>query len=287
MNLLEERLIGGHISTSGGIWKAPERASVFGFRTFQIFSKNQMQWKASELKENDVHAFRSGMEKYGLHKTMVHASYLLNLGTSDPQLEAKVRLSLQEELRRSDLLGTDYLTIHPGSSSGSSEEAGIKNVYDNINSVFNEGIKTTILLETAAGQGKTLGSNFEQIAQMIDGINYKAGIGVCFDTCHVFASGYDIKSENGYLETMDQFNSIIGLNKLKGFHLNDSKKERGSRLDRHEQIGLGMLGIEGVKNFINDPRFMDIPMILETPKGEEGYREDILAMERVYGRLSH
>ncbi|MGC8505236.1 MAG: deoxyribonuclease IV [Thermoplasmata archaeon] len=286
MKLLEERMIGGHISTSGGIWKAPERASVFGFRTFQIFSKNQMQWKASELKETDIQAFRSGMEKYGMSKTMVHASYLLNLGTSDPQLEAKVRLSLQEEIRRSDLLGTDYLTIHPGSSSGSSEEAGIRNVYENINSVFHEGIKTTILLETAAGQGKTLGSNFQQIAEMIDGIIYRAGIGVCFDTCHVFASGYDIKSENGYMETMDQFNSIIGLNRLRGFHLNDSKKEKGSRLDRHEQIGRGMLGIDGVKNFINDPRFRDVPMILETPKGEEGYMEDIMEMERVYGRFS-
>ncbi|MFG1519704.1 MAG: deoxyribonuclease IV [Thermoplasmataceae archaeon] len=286
MGLLEERMIGGHISTSGGIWKAPERASVFKFRTFQIFSKNQMQWKANSISDPDAQAFKTAVQKFGMSGIMIHASYLLNLGTSDPLLESKVRAALQEEIRRSDLLGAEFLVIHPGSSSGSTEKIAIRNVYENINSASYENMKTTILLETAAGQGNNIGYNFQQISEMIDGIENRTRIGVCFDTCHVFASGYDIKSEAGYLETMDMFDSSIGMEKLKGFHLNDSKKGIGSRLDRHEQIGLGMLGTEGIKNFINDPRFREIPMVLETPKGENGYMVDISTMESIYSRVS-
>ncbi len=281
LEVTEKMLIGGHISTAGGIYLSPERAAKFSFRTFQIFSKNQMQWKAKPLVDEDVEKFKNELETRGMKKIMIHASYLLNMATPDPKLKEKVLDGFGEEIRRADTLGIDYLTFHPGSANGTTEKDALRNIADNLNELIAKEQKCTILLETSAGQGKTVGHTFEQLAEIIDQVQRKEKVAICFDTCHVFAAGYDIRSKSGYGETMDRFKSIIGMDKLLGFHLNDSKKDINSRVDRHEQIGDGLLGIEGISNFILDNRFSEIPMNLETPLGEGGYEKDLAVMNSI------
>lgn len=276
--------LGGHVSTAGGIWNAPLRADRFGFTSFQIFSKNQMQWSAKPLQENDVRLFKENVSAKSMKKILVHASYLLNLAADEKMQRERTMNAFAEEIRRSDVLGTEYLVIHPGSAGSVGERKAIRNISDALTSCMSGDQTTTVLLETAAGQGSNVGYTFEQLADMIDGTEAKARVGVCFDTCHVFASGYDIKSNEGYAETMDRFISTIGLQRLMAIHLNDSKKWQGSRLDRHEQIGKGMLGLDGIANFINDRRLSNIPMCLETPLGEEGYDTDIEAILSVIKR---
>jgi deoxyribonuclease-4 len=274
-------LLGGHVSTSGGIYKSPDRANVFSFRTYQIFSKNQMQWKAKDLDEGEVSKFQDSNQKHSMGKIMVHASYLLNMCTSKPDLREKVLQAFSIEISRTDKLGIDYLTFHPGSAAGITEKEAISNLIDNMNHVIGPDQKCTILMEISAGQGSTVGHTFEELAEVMDGIMDKNKVAICMDTCHTWASGYDIKTPEGYGETIDMFKSTLGLEKLKGFHLNDSKKGRGSRVDRHEQIGMGTLGLDGISNFVNDRRFSEIPMILETPKGEEGYGQDIENISKI------
>lgn len=279
--LTDEILLGGHVSTSGGIYKSPERANVFSFRTYQIFSKNQMQWKAKDLESEDVDKFRYSNNRNGMTKIMVHASYLLNMCTSKPDLKEKVLEAFSTEISRTDRLGIDYLTFHPGSASGISEKEALSNLIVNMNRVIRPDQKCTILMEISAGQGQTVGHTFEELAEVIDGIEEKNRVAICMDTCHTWAAGYDVLTPEGYAETMDNFKSVLGIEKLKGFHLNDSKKGRGSRVDRHEQIGMGTLGLQGISNFVNDKRFRNIPMILETPKGEEGYGQDIENISKI------
>lgn len=281
MSVSSKITIGGHVSAAGGPSNAPGRANQFSFNTFQIFTKNQMQWKAKPLSEEEAGKFSEAIRETGMRNTMVHASYLLNLGTTNPELKEKSLNGIIEEIRRVEMLGMDLLTFHPGSSKGTTEKQALKNIADSLNTVISEKQHSMVLLENAAGQGSTVGKTFEQLAEMIDQVVLKESVGICLDTCHAWAAGYDIRSPEGYAETMDQFDSIIGLEKLRGFHLNDSKKERGSHVDRHENLGLGTLGAEGISNFVNDKRFRDIPMILETPKGEDGYAEDLKVISGV------
>ncbi len=275
--------LGGHVSTAGGLWNAPARAGRFGFSTFQIFSKNQMQWNARPIPEEERKSFIARTAEMKMQKIMIHASYLLNLATSKEPQREKTLNGFREELRRADALQVEYLVIHPGSAGDSTEKQAIRNISAGIHDSIGENQKVQILLETAAGQGSNVGYTFEQLAEMIDGAGDKERVGVCFDTCHVYASGYDIRSPEGYRETMDRFSSTIGFVRLRGIHLNDSKGARGSRLDRHEQIGKGSLGIDGISNVINDPRLSNVPMCLETPLGEEGYDMDI---EKILGALN-
>lgn len=273
--------LGGHVSAAGGVSKAPERANAFSFKTFQMFSKNQRQWKSKPLEEEEAKNFISEVEKYSMSKIMVHGSYLLNLATADDSLKSRSLVSFKDEIQRVELLGIEYLTFHPGSSAGTTEQGALKSVSDCISDSILDGQRSTILVETSAGQGNTIGHTFEQLAQIIDNVTIKERVGVCFDTCHVWAAGYELKSPEGYNETMDQFKSAVGFDRLKGFHLNDSKKEKGSRVDRHEQIGDGTIGTDGIGNVVNDRRFRGLPMILETPLGEEGYSKDIANISRV------
>lgn len=282
MTITDELLIGGHISAAGGVQLSPERAAKFSFRTFQIFSKNQMQWKAKPLSDEDAKKFREEVKARKMTGIMIHASYLLNMATPKPELKSKVLDAFAEELRRADILGIDYLTFHPGSANGTTEQDALKNIAENLNELIDRKQECTILLETSAGQGKTVGHTFEQLAEIMDQVDYKDRVGICFDTCHVFAAGYDIKSTNGYGETMDNFKSLIGLEKLKGFHLNDSKKAINSRVDRHEQIGDGLLGLDGISNFVNDKRLRGKSMIMETPLGEAGYGKDLQNLEKIF-----
>ncbi len=284
MKVTERILLGGHISTSGGISKAPARAAAFGFRTMQVFSKNQMQWNAKPLPEEEINLFRDEYRKVGLQKTMSHASYLLNLGSPAEEMSKKVTDAMNLELSRANSLGIDYLVLHPGSYKDTTEKEAIKRISMILDSVLSGSRFTKVLIETAAGQGSTIGYEFGQLSRIIDGVTSSDRIGVCFDTCHVFAAGYDIKSPEGYSETMDLFDSEVGLKYLLGFHLNDSKKDMNSRVDRHEQIGKGLLGLDGIRNFVNDVRFANVPMVLETPKGEAGYDDDIHAIESIMER---
>ncbi len=282
MSITDDLLLGGHISASGGVYLSPERAAKFSFRTFQIFSKNQMQWKAKPLEDADVEKFKEEISNRKMSGLMIHASYLLNMGTTKEDLKAKVMDGFREEVRRADLLEIEYLTFHPGSANGTTEKIALANIAENLNEIIEKEQKCTILLETSAGQGSTVGHTFEQLAEIIDQVSRKDKVGICFDTCHVFAAGYDIKTQSGYGETMDHFKSSLGLDRLKGFHLNDSKKGINSRVDRHEQIGDGMLGLDGIANFVNDKKLRGKSMILETPLGEGGYDRDLANLEKVY-----
>jgi len=282
----DEILLGGHISTAGGISKSPERAAVFNFGSMQVFTKNQMQWRAKPLPDEEIDRFKENRTKFNIKRVMAHASYLLNLATPKPSLQEKVRASFAEEMRRAVQLDIDYLTIHPGSTGDSNINMAVSNVANMVNEVTEIPGRTMVLLETSAGQGHTVGHRFEELALMLDKVEDKTRVAVCFDTCHVFAAGYDIKSREGYGETMDNFDSVIGLNKLEAFHLNDSKKEMGSRIDRHEQLGEGLLGAEGIANFILDKRFQGKPFIMETPRGELGYSEDISVLDNILKGMS-
>ena len=257
MKVTEKILLGGHISTSGGISRAPARAGIFGFRTMQVFSKNQRQWNAKPLTDQEIDMFKSEYTRLGLRKTMSHASYLLNLGSPNQEMKVKVKDAMQLELSRANALGIDYVILHPGSQKDTTEKAAITQMSEILDSVLSDSEFTKVLIENAAGQGSAIGYQFRQLSEILDGVSRKSMIGVCIDTCHVFAAGYDVKTPEGYAETMDRFNSEVGLKFLLGFHLNDSKKKQGSRLDRHEQIGKGLLGLDGIKNFVNDKRFSD------------------------------
>ncbi len=267
--------LGGHVSTNGGIELSPERAAKFSFSSFQIFSKNQMQWNAKPLEKKAIDLFKESRKTKNISSVMIHASYLLNSATSDTELKEKVRAGLSLEIDRADLLGADLLTYHPGSRKEASVERGIQNVVEILNSVIREDQNVKVLIENSAGQGNSVGKTFQELASIIDGVQLKEKIGVCLDTCHVWAAGYDIVSPEGYKETMDDLKSNIGAKYLLGFHMNDSKKGKGSGIDRHEQIGKGTIGLDGFRNFIFDEEIRGKPMILETPKGEDGYMDDI------------
>lgn len=271
----EDLTLGGHMSTAGGVWNASTRAKEFGFKTFQIFSKNQMQWKARPIPDGEAKKFREEVSGAKQSKLMAHASYLLNLGSAKSELRDKSRDGLFEELRRCDLLAIENLVLHPGSASGTTEKAAIAGIASGISEGLSRTSNASVLIETAAGQGSAVGANFESLAEILDGIGDKGRTGICFDTCHVYASGYDIKDPGHYAETMDRFKSIVGLDRLRAFHLNDTKKGLGSRVDRHEQIGKGMIGIDGILNLLTDERLGGTPFVLETPLGEEGYGMDL------------
>jgi deoxyribonuclease-4 len=208
--------------------------------------------------------------------TLSHTSYLINIASPDDALGEKSRLSLREEMERCNLLKIPNLVMHPGSHVGSGEETGMARIIANINRMFDEldDNQVTLLLESTAGQGSNLGYRFEQLAQMIDGVENKDHMGVCLDTCHIFAAGYPLTDPSEYKETIKQFDDVVGLDLLKVIHMNDSKKEFDSRKDRHEHIGKGFIGLEGFRNIVNDRRLKNVPMILETPKGED-LAEDI------------
>ncbi len=273
--------LGGHISTSGGIELSPDRAIGFSFRSFQLFSKNQMQWKAKPLGKEEIELFKKSRRKNNISHVMIHASYLLNSATSDQELKGKVTEGLKLEIERADLLEADSVTYHPGSRKDASLEQGIRNVISILNVVLKEEQNVKVLIENSAGQGNSVGKTFQELSMIIDGIELKDKIGICFDTCHAWAAGYELVSREGYAETMDDLKSNLGMKYLIGFHMNDSKKGKGFNVDRHEQIGMGTIGLEGFRNFVYDEEIRGKPMILETPKGEEGYMEDITRLNSI------
>lgn len=267
---------GAHESIAGGVANSIERGKKATCDTIQIFNKSNSQWRAAKLKPDDVERYFQLQEELGVSVATSHASYLINIASPDPALHEKSFKSLKEEMERCNLLKIPNLVLHPGSHVGSGEEAGLDKVAETTNRLFDE-LKDNqcwLLYEATAGQGSNLGYKFEQLAYMIDKVEDKDHIGVCLDTCHIFAAGYPLSEPKDYKKTMKHFDDVVGLDRLRIFHINDSKQPFESKRDRHEHIGKGHIGIEAFRNIVNDKRLNKVPLILETPKGED-LAEDI------------
>jgi len=271
------KYIGAHVSASGGVENAPVNANEIGAKAFALFTKNQRQWFSNALSLASIKAFRENCEKYDYKPFQIlpHDSYLINLGHPEKEPLEKSRASFLDEMQRCEQLGLDRLNFHPGSHlKAISEEECLSRIAESINIVLDKTKGVTAVIENTAGQGTNMGHKFEQIRFIIDKVEDKSRVGTCIDTCHAFTSGYDIKSQKGYAETFSQFDKIIGFNYLKGMHINDSKKELATRVDRHDNIGKGLLGEDVFRMLMNDPRFDNMPLILETPE-ESLWKEEI------------
>jgi deoxyribonuclease-4 len=280
------KYIGAHVSASGGVENAPVNSNAIGGKAFAFFTKNQRQWFSNPLSKASISAFRENCEKYGYKPFQIlpHDSYLINLGHPESDPLEKSRASFLDEMQRCELLGLDRLNFHPGSHlKAITIEECLKRIAESINITLDKTRGVTAVIENTAGQGTNLGHTFEQIRYMIDNVEDKSRVGVCIDTCHAFTSGYDVKSTEGYKKTFEEFDEIIGFKFLKGMHLNDSKKELGTRVDRHENIGSGFLGEDTFSMLMNDPRFDNMPLILETPE-ESLWEEEIKRLYSLIGK---
>lgn len=267
--------LGAHESIAGGLHRAFDRAASVGCDSVQIFVKPNRAWAVPPLTDNDVLLFRTREEETGIRPVVAHASYLLNLASPEDSLWHRSIDTLVIELERCDRLGVPWLVLHPGAHVGSGEEAGLRRMAQALGEVHSatRGLRTRILLETTAGQGTRLGYRFEHLSWLLEASPEGNRLGICLDTCHIFAAGYELRTPSGYGATMEALNRIIGFEHLKVVHLNDSKGELGNRRDRHEHIGEGHIGLEGFRSILNDPRLVGLPGLLETPKGND-LRED-------------
>ena len=263
-------LLGAHVSVAGGLAKAFDRGEALGCTAIQIFSKNQMQWKAAPLQAGEIHAFRERFERSSIQSVLIHDSYLINLASPDPTNLEKSRQAFADEMRRATALGVPYLVFHPGSHMGAGETTGLDMIIESLNRMLQKcpDFSGTLLLENTAGQGTNLGWRFEHLAYIINGVERQERLGVCIDTAHAFAAGYDMRTADAVLKTLDEFSTVVGWTKLMAFHFNDSKKPLGSRVDRHNNIGHGELGVDGFRYLMNHPDLENIPKILETPGGD-------------------
>jgi deoxyribonuclease-4 len=272
-----EQLLGAHTSINGGVSTAVVLAEKLGFTAIQIFTKNNNRWYAKELGEKEIETYKTRLKASNIKFVVAHDSYLINLCAKDTEMLNKSKDSFLDELKRCELLEIPHLNFHPGAHLGLGEDEGIKLIAESLN-VINSSTpvyKVTSMIETTAGQGSSVGYKFEHLRKIIDLVDEKNRMTVCIDTAHIFAAGYDIKNASKYKQVMNEFDNIIGLDRLKCIHMNDSKKILGSRVDRHENIGEGFIGIEGFINIMNDKRIEHIPKILETPKGKE-QSEDVV-----------
>ncbi len=262
------KYIGAHVSAAGGVENAPVNAHEIGAKAFALFTKNQKQWFSKKLTEKNISEFKENCEKFGYKPEHIlpHDSYLINLGNPVPENLKKSRSSFLDEMNRCELLGLDRLNFHPGAHLKQiSEDECLKLIAESINITLDKTGGVIAVIENTAGQGSNVGYKFEHLAAIIDLVDDKSRVGVCLDTCHSFSAGYDIKTADGYKKTFEDFERIVGFRYLRGMHLNDSKKEFASRVDRHNSLGKGFLGEDVFKRIMNDPRFDNIPMILETP----------------------
>jgi deoxyribonuclease-4 len=264
-------LLGAHMSIAGGVGNALLAGKKVDCEAIQIFTKSSRQWAARPYTEEEIGQFKINRKKTGINSVIAHDSYLLNLGSPDSALRIRSIAAFIDELERCEILGVSNLIAHPGAHVGTGEAAGIKTIAKSLNEVHTAcpGYNAKVTLEITAGQGSNLGYRFEQIASIIDATKQSDRVRVCFDTEHAFAAGYDIRTKEGYERTFDEFDDAIGIDLLAAFHLNDSKKEFNSRVDRHEHIGKGFIGVEAFRLLMNDERFWGLPMCLETPKGPD------------------
>lgn len=272
------------MSIAGGYYKAVEAAAGFGMDTVQIFTKNNNQWRAKPLRDDDVREFQAALERTGVQRPCAHDSYLINLASPDDALWEKSLEAFVVELERAEALGLAGVVMHPGSFVDSTERRGLSRIVKGLDTACRrtKGFQTEVWLETTAGQGTNLGHRFEHLGEILKRSKFSERMGVCIDTCHIFAAGYALDSDDEYAATMEEFDDIVGLDRVRAFHLNDSKKELGSRVDRHAHIGEGCLGIEPFCHVLNDPRFQELPMYLETKKEKrDGAEMDAVNLERL------
>ncbi|HAU38508.1 MAG TPA: deoxyribonuclease IV [Phycisphaerales bacterium] len=282
-------LFGIHVSTAGGLHKALDSAAAHRLEAFALFLRNQVQWKSPPLSAQTVRAFRAGRRRLGVHAIAAHASYLVNLA-GDAPIRAKSIRAMSEDLRRCGRLGIEYLVVHPGSHPDLDE--GLTRIAAALDEILSAcpHRRPKILLETTAGQGNCIGHRFEHLAAIRRQIRLRRRVGVCLDTCHVFAAGYDLRTGRACRKMLDEFDRVVGLEHLRVVHLNDSKRPLGSRVDRHEHIGRGRIGRRGFAALLTEPRLADVPGILETPKGFSPSGRDLdranLATLRRLGRAA-
>lgn len=280
--------LGAHMSISGGLWKALFRGKKSGCQVIQIFTKNPNRWISKELSSKEIDAFNEARAKTAIVPVASHDSYLINLASPRREDRKKSFHALFDEMDRAERLSIPYVVMHPGSHLGDGEKAGINRIAEALNHIFDRTpqFQVKILLETTAGQGTNLGYRFEHLAEIIEQTEAEERLGVCLDTCHVFAAGYDFRDEENYRKLVRDFDTIIGLNRCRLFHINDSKKGLGSRIDRHEHIGQGSIGERAFSFFLQSPIFENLPFLLETPKGsdESGTDRDLLNL-RILRRL--
>jgi deoxyribonuclease-4 len=269
-------LIGAHVSIAGGVSRAPERGTSQGCTVIQVFTRSPSQWRAAPLSPEECAAFKEAFATSGLKHVAAHDCYLINPASPDPALWKKSTAALREEVERCALLGIPELVMHPGSHAGAGERAGLKRVARALDKVLKatRSSNVRILLETTAGQGNCLGAPFEHLAEIIGMLDGHERLGVCFDTCHVFAAGYDIRKPSGFEKVLKEFDRVVGLERISLFHLNDSRGELGSRKDRHDHIGRGKIGGDLFRVLVRARRFKKIPKIIETPGGVEGGPDD-------------
>jgi deoxyribonuclease-4 len=270
--------IGAHMSVAGGVSKAVDRAVLHGCEALQVFTKNASQWRAAPLDPAEIRRFRARVAETGLTPVVSHASYLINLATTNPVLREQSIAALVEELDRAHALGLLGVVIHPGTCTAGTEEDGLRLIADAVRQAWRvqPRRRTMILFEHTAGQGRTLGHRFEHLAAILGHLDGSPRAGVCLDTCHLVASGYDIVSEAGYLDTFAAFDRLVGLDRVRVFHGNDSKRPLGSRVDRHAHIGDGVLGLEPFRRLLNDRRFAGLPILIETEKTVSANRPHVL-----------
>jgi deoxyribonuclease-4 len=281
-------ILGSHTSIAGGYYKAIEIAQRCGCDCVQIFTKNSNQWRAKPILDTEAARFRSTLTELTIGHPIAHNSYLINLASPDDVLWRRSIEAFVVELERAEQLGLAYVVTHPGATVDSSEKQGLKRVIAALNEIHAQtrGVEVRILLEATAGQGSCLGHQFEHLATILSGVKRPERLGVCVDTCHIFAAGYPLGTLRQYRSTIKKLATIVGLDQVKAFHLNDSKRELGSRVDRHEHIGKGRLGLEPFRYLLNDARFQHVPMYLETPKGVvDGEELDVMNLRTLRGLI--
>ena len=278
--------LGAHMSIAGGMDKAVERGSSTGCETIQIFTKSSQQWQAKPLEPEDVARFQTARTASGIAPVFAHAAYLINLATPDDDAWEKSLEGLVIEVERCITLKLPFIVLHPGAHGGAGEEVGLSRATRALDECLsrNPEADVLVLLEIPAGQGSSVGCKFEHLAEIMEHSLYPERLGICFDTCHAFAAGYDIRTPESYDQTISSLDSLIGIDKLKAIHLNDSRGDLGGHLDRHAHIGMGKLGLEAFRLILNDPRLRRLPMVLETPKGPD-MKEDITNLAILRGLI--
>jgi deoxyribonuclease IV len=279
-------LLGAHVPTAGGLPLAPGNGRQIAATAIQVFTRNQRQWACRPLAHAEVHGFREALTGSGVQAVLSHASYLINLASVVPQFLRRSRQTLVEELRRCHALGIPYAILHPGAHMGAGEAAGLRAVARSLDQVLarTRGLTAQPVLEVTAGQGSCLAHRFEHLAEVLALVQEPERVGVCLDTCHLLAAGYDVATPRGYERTMEEFERRVGFAKLKAIHLNDAKLGLGSRRDRHAPVGQGHLGLRTFARILNDPRLAGVPMVLETPGGMDAWRQEIALLRGLIRR---
>ena len=276
-------LLGAHVSTAGGLYKSIENGEKLECEAIQIFVKNPNRWVGKEPTEDDTNRFKASWQASAIQSVLIHDIHLTNLTSPKPDVLESSRAQVRSQLQLADVLGIPYFVTHMGAHLNAGEDEGLRLLSESLNLLFEQtaGGEVMVLLETTAGQGSNLGYTFEHLRQTIDSSKCPERLGVCLDTCHVFVAGYDIRTEEMYHETFDEFDRVIGLDRLRAFHLNDAKAKYCSRVDRHEHIGEGNLGELPFKLLLNDARFADVPMVIETPKMEEMHAANLAVLRNL------